>query len=264
VVAVTDRGLVTTGPQPEPASLPGFAPGVRAQSLAFSPDATRLAYAVAGRLHLRQLGSGRDRVVTTCSAPCPVAWSTDGTELVTSRDGRTLTVMGADGDSPRTITLLPNWGVTSVDVSKNGLVTMAGSLGWQGALFSVGLDGSDPRVVLDLSGHTLVEDARWSPDGQRVLFLQYEEPKSTAGDTELSLRSVRLDGAEGRVEAEAGPCLCVAQRPGLDVSEDGQVVLGALLVSTTGQHRPKLALYSGGRLWPQEAQASAPVAFLPR
>ncbi len=42
------------------------------------------------------------------------------------------------------------------------------------------------------------------------------------------------------------------------------VVLGALLVSTTGEHRPKLALYSGGRLWPQEAQASAPVAFLPR
>lgn len=265
VVAVTDRGLVTTGPTAEPATLPGLAPGERLRSLAFSSDAKRLAYAVGGRLHVRELASGADRVVATCSAVCPAAWASDGTTLVTSRDGRTLTVLTASGHTVQTIALPPNWGgVSSLDVSKHDLVVMAGSLGWQGAILSVGLDGSDPRVVLDLSGNTLVPGARWSPDGERVLFLQYEKPAPASVESDLSLRSVRLDGAEGRMEAEVGLCRCVSQLPGLDVSENGEVVLGALLVGARGEPAPVLGLYSGGRLWPQDAQASAPVAFLPR
>lgn len=265
VVAVTERGLVTAGPRPEPASLPVLAAGQRPQSLAFSPDAKHLAYAVAGSLHVRDLRDGSDRVVAPCSARCPVAWAPDGATLVTSRDGTTLTVMGVDGAVQRSIRLPANWGVTGgMDVSPEGRIVMAGNLGWQGAVLAVGLDGLDPYVVIDLSGHTTVADARWSADAKRVLFLVHANGESAADEADLSLRSVRTDGADGRVEAEVGLCLCTAQKPGLDVSPSGEVVLGALLDSTRGAHVPTLVLWSGGRLWSQEAQASAPVAFLPR
>lgn len=152
-----------------PGGKEGCAAWIDSRSVDWSPDGTRLAYALstekggggAAGIYVLDVGSGETTRLTSCSDPCwqqtDLDWSPDGTRIAYTEntDGICSKVSGFDG-------------ICSIQI--------------------VGLDGSGPvELPIDLTDPV---DPSWSPDGLHIAFTARQ------GEFASSLYTVATDGSD--------------------------------------------------------------------
>jgi Tol biopolymer transport system component len=150
------------------------------RGLAWSPDGSRLAFAVSlhdGRndahgIWILDVSSGSREQIAPCpTLPCPrlLDWSPQGSQLAVAQAGD-LYLMGLDGERGPTLASFagdeigqPSW---SPDGSK-----IAFSVRGEGfsRLYVVGADGSGLTLLLDRPFNGALDPA-WSPDGTRIAY----------------------------------------------------------------------------------------------
>jgi Tol biopolymer transport system component len=186
--------------------------------LAWSPDGTRLAYAVAERHRRRpwtpsfgvwvlDLATGRSEQISTCSpSGCPerIDWSPDGTHLAVT-DRSTLYLMDLEGDRGPTLATAgfddemgqPSW---SPDGSRIVYSVRVGSFPDYGPsqLFTIAPDGTDQRLLLERAFNGAM-DPDWSPDGSRIAYWDWgtDEAYDPTTAPEASLPKVWVVDADG-------------------------------------------------------------------
>src|SRR4051812_3309714 len=136
--------------------------------------------------HLRQLTQRTGTFRTEDRAP---SWSPDGKRIAfmsantTFRPpgASTIYVINADGTHARSVRSLPHgWpGAGAPSWSPDGKRLLYSTYCWIGncgqppvgaQLYTVGVDGKNPRQLTRLVGNAL--DARWSPDGKKIVFVR--------------------------------------------------------------------------------------------
>ena len=153
--------------------------------LAFSPDGTRLAYAVSEPeredrsslgVWVLDLETGASEQIATC-APlgCPrlLDWSPDGSQLAVT-DEDSLFLMDLDGNRGETLAFFdgqlgqPSW---SPDGSRIAFSVRMGGFPDYGPsqLYSVAPDGSDLTLLLERRWNGVMDPA-WSPDGTKIAY----------------------------------------------------------------------------------------------
>jgi hypothetical protein len=154
-----------------------------------------------------------------------VAWSSDGTRLLYSDDGK-LYVTDAGGSPPLAVDTgcsSPCWGDSQVAFSRDG----------RSIAFVRGSDnGSTQIATMDLATGRVSElrstasDAtaapRWSPDGKEIVFFRFGE-KDSGGPVPPRLSAVWVVDADGESLRQLSPARLPAQNP--DWSPDGSRIL---------------------------------------
>jgi TolB protein len=222
----------------------------------WSPDGTRLALQANRDLHdeiytMAADGSDFQRLTHDFAIDTMPAWSPDGETIVFVRGGPArsdLYRMDADGSGTNQLTDLegyehsPTW---SPDGQSIAFVWGEGNprvIGESGALWMIGADGSEPRLVLDQP----MGYPAWSPAGRRIAFESRAEDISRIKVVELDNGSVTDlgPGSLPRWSADGARLVFVSDRSGnLDVyvmDADGSNVQQL----TTGPERDTLPSWS--------------------
>ena len=172
----------------------GLAPGKRA---AWSPDGTKLALVSDSLAVMNADATGKH---TFGVGAAYVAWSPDGTKLA-------YVSTGISGQAANDIyTILPN-GTGAVRITSDGLEK--NSLGWSPDGTKL-VYGAAPGVcIIPAGGGVLQSPAqgkqpRWSPDGQRIVFV------TSAHDGNDEIYTIRVDGSDPKnlsqdAGADTGP-----------------------------------------------------------
>ena len=182
--------------------------------LAFTDDGARIADCEAdSTVHVRRVyGSGAERIIRRAGAvPTGVSFSHDGTQVAIGFVDGTIRVFGtATADTGRLLTghLIR---VRELSFSRDDGLLLSNSD--DGTVRIWDLRGSRPTVTLRPRG-ALIADARFLPDGRRVV---------TLGANELDVRIWNGDGTGGFVAVPVGGA--TIQR--IDVSPDGRWLLAS-------------------------------------
>ncbi|SES48853.1 WD40-like Beta Propeller Repeat [Pedococcus cremeus] len=202
--------------------------GIEAEvrSFAFSPDGSRVAYGTPTSIVVADPDTGRSERLAACRTDaCPVTWTPDGLEVLTSSPGLLRRIEVSTGVE-RTVALPAGWDPLSLDVSREGLVLMVVGGPDTGRLATVPLSGGMPAVVHTLPRATFGFDARWSPDGRRVAWMSKAEPDlPSVSVSDLVVNVVDADGGHARRLAVVGRCACLGHTPGLDWSPRGRLAV---------------------------------------
>ncbi len=173
-------------------------PGLPNVGLAFSPDGTRLAYAVSEPekedrsslgVWILDLETGASEQIATC-APlgCPrlIDWSPDGSQLaVTDDDG--LFLMDLDGNRGETLAFFdgqlgqPSWSPDGSGIAFS--VRMGGFPDYgPSQLYTIAPDGSGLTLVLERRWNGVMDPA-WSPDGTRIAYWDWGTDEAYVPET---------------------------------------------------------------------------------
>ena len=211
---------------------------------AISPDGEYLAYSDDAGLHIKLVETGEMRtlplpaeVESAHATWMPAAWSPDGTLLYTNLEvagkSPSIWILSLVGNAPRKFrdaasaqsispdgtTLVFTAGRTAVGANQAGMYTPGDR-----AIWLVGINGQDPRMLAQGGEATGYISVAWSPDGSRIAYLKLHQ---TFDGTECSLENRDLQGGQAVVVA-TGANLC--QNPqGFWWARDGRLVFSRAL-----------------------------------
>jgi Tol biopolymer transport system component len=183
-----------------PASLAG------AESLVLSPDGTRLAYSLAGAIHVVKIDGQDDRTLTdglnrtAGDAKMHISWSPDGSKLAYVWDDE-IYVMNADGSGKLQLThSLPGKGSYYPAFSPDGTTIAYWSgrnTGEDGGppgaqIYTIPASGGHPTQLTYLERDWHAIEPAWSPDGRLIAFMGGEQ-----------LWTVRADGSRAHPVSDA-------------------------------------------------------------
>ena len=158
------------------------------ETLAWSPNGSRIAYAGAGNVYIVPLDGGAPTLLAEGSEP---RWSPDGSHVaVTVQDG--ISVVAADGSNAIRIANGDEaaWSPDGLRIVTN--VEEASSGGYHEELWVAAADGSGVAINILPPGccsNGIVDDTlTWSPDGTRIAFEDGSEDR---------WRVVNADGTGG-------------------------------------------------------------------
>lgn len=239
-IAILDTATGTTGYV--------LGPNVdRVQNLKWSPDGRRLAYAdadEAGNFDIYVMdvapqsngsfGGDVQRLTTDPATDEFPAWTPDGTTILYDNAGaeplddsgfsptQEIWKVSANGGEPVRLTTNDAWD-SMPDVAPDGTVVYANGDG----IWTMGLDGTDQRRINPFSAGL---NPRWSPDGSRLVVLEYdpseraELPAELGHFTDYPLLKILV------LDVEAGTVTNTGQRVASDVNPaswtaDGEALL---------------------------------------
>lgn len=162
---------------------------------AWSPDGSKMAFAIDGVLYTMDADGSEARRLTGASAPNAAypSWSPDGKKIAftgSQREERTGDVyaMDADGSDLARLTdhpafdFSPDWSPDGAEIAFSSTRDAEGGVdGYDSAIFVMSADGSDERRLsidktpfYEDSVVTGDRDPAWSPDGSRIVFTRSE------------------------------------------------------------------------------------------
>ena len=183
------------------------------QTDAISPDGKYLAYSDGAGIHVKLLSTGDERVIPLPAGVPPGAswsldsWFPDGTQLLADTAGaaahHSMWTVSILGQSPREL----REGAGAWEVSPDGtrIAFSPGAPlapGYVREIWVMGIHGDNPQKVLALGEHEWLNNAHWSPDGQRLAYLKSQHTEttpSTATPVRSSIETCDLKGASRTV-----------------------------------------------------------------
>ena len=191
-------------PQPKSRRLTANPAGNPAIDAHVSSDGKYLAYSDQAGIHLQLIDSGETRIIPPPQAIqykitgwSPVGWFPDGTKLLAQ-----VTSLGAEHSSMWIISLL---GGTAREIHEGGF---AWSLSPDGSLIAftssllssdiwlMGVNGEEPRKIMNTGEGESLFSVMWSPDSQRIA---YERFRSGPDGIRCSIESRDLKGGQPTV-----------------------------------------------------------------
>jgi eukaryotic-like serine/threonine-protein kinase len=233
--------------QPSPSNKPAMtqrqlttnSAGHGVKGAAISPDGKYLAYADDAGLHIKLVETGEIRTLPLPAEAesahgtwMPAAWSPDGTQLFTNLEvaGKpsSIWILSLIGNAPRKFrddasaqsispdgtTLVFTSGRTGVGESQGGAYIPGDR-----AIWLVGINGQNPRMLapgLEATGYTNVA---WSPDGSRIAYLKLHQSFNLS---DCSIENRDVQGGQTMVVV-TGVNLCLNPQ-GFWWARDGRIV----------------------------------------
>jgi Tol biopolymer transport system component len=181
----------------------------------WSPDGRQLVFErdlkppKEGDLYVLEVRTGDVRRLTTDGVSGNPIWSPDGETIVFTKltdpgsdvAGASLWAMGADGSEPRQVTEEQDLvsdiaGSFSPGGASLAFTRYIGPTGFTRAIYTVGLDGSDPELLAEESS-----DPAYSPDGETIAFSSFRDQNGEIGFGDFEypageLYAMNADGTE--------------------------------------------------------------------
>lgn len=194
---------------------------------AFSPRGERLALGGTA-VKVVDLDTGSTRELASCPAPCEVAWTADGSAIVSASPEGLRRIDPATGRA--TPSALPQgWLPMSMDINPAGRVVMAGLATIagrdEGAVMTIDVDGSRPTVIGHFGQGGRAIDPRWSPDGSSIAFIKGPGPSAANGVGDWVVELMDADGSHVRTVATIARNCCGGVRLALDWSPAGRIAV---------------------------------------
>jgi serine/threonine protein kinase len=165
---------------------------------AISPDGKYLAYGdQANGLTLLQIDTGQTRPLPNTASLSPRDWFPDGNHLlvgrsITANSMEVLKISTWDGTTHK---LLDAAGVAAV--SPDGTRIAYTNSAPATEIWTMGPDGEDPRRIASADRGTEYGDVKWSPTGQRLVYLL--DKGVTDKSHKLNIETCNLDGGQRTV-----------------------------------------------------------------